>query len=267
VFLWQIFVIRKHHGIIFDLDGTVYCGEQLIPGARETIERMRASAHPLVFVTNAIETVAEHVDKLTRLGIQVSADGIINSALVLVHHLRQEMPHARVFAIADPPLIEQLAPYFQFSEDPNEIDVVIASTDRAFDYRKLTIGFHALRSGARFWATNTDATWPQPGGEIPDAGAIIGALEGCTNRKVEWVSGKPSQLVVQLALERLGRTARECLLVGDSLSSDIAMGQRAGMKTALVLTGVTRRADLDRATIQPDYVLGSLADVPRLLSS
>ena len=82
--------------------------------------------------------------------------------------------------------------------------MVIASTDRAFDYRKLTIGFHALRRGARFWATNTDATWPQPGGEIPDAGAIIGALEGCTSRRVEVVAGKPSQLVVQLALERAG---------------------------------------------------------------
>jgi len=258
--------MNKPHGIIFDLDGTVYRGEQLIPGARETIERVRASAHPLAFVTNAIETVTEHVEKLTRLGIPVHPDEIITSALVLVQHLRREMPHARLFALADPPLIEQLAPYFRFSEDPDEIDVVIASTDRAFDYRKLAIGFHALRRGARFWATNADATWPLPGGEIPDAGAIIGALEGCTNRRVEVVAGKPSQLVVQLALECLGRAACECLVVGDSLYSDIAMGQRAGMQTALVLTGETRRKDLAQSAIQPDAVLESIEEVPGLLS-
>lgn len=251
-------------GVIVDLDGTVYRGGQLIPGARETIERMHRHAHPLVFVTNAIETVAEHVDKLSALGVQASPNEIINSALVLVHHLCREMPGACVFAIGDPPLLEQLAPYFQFSDDPNEIDVVIASTDRAFNYRKLNIAFQALRHGARFWATNADATWPLLGGDIPDAGAIIGALEGCTGRKVEVVAGKPSSLVVEVALERLRRTARECLLIGDSLRSDIAMGKQAGMMTALVLTGVTRRKDLDHAPVKPDYVLESIAEVPRL---
>jgi len=265
--------VDRPRGIILDLDGTIYRGECLIPGARETIERMRRCAHPLVFVTNAIETVAEHVDKLARLGVPVSPNEIINSALVLVHHLRREMPGARVFAISDPPLPEQLAPYFQFSADPNEIDVVIASTDRAFDYRKLSIGFHALRQGARFWATNADPTWPQVGGEIPDAGAVtkvtsvIGALEGCTGRKVEVIAGKPSPLVVEVALERLGRTARECLLIGDSLRSDIAMGKQAEMTTALVLTGVTQRADLLNAPVQPDYVLESIAELTWLFDN
>lgn len=253
-------------GVIFDLDGTVYRGENLIPGARETIERMRERAHPLVFVTNAIETVNEHIAKLARLGIQVAPDEIITAARVLVAHLRATMPRARVFALADPPLIEQLAPHFRFRENPDEIDVVIASVDRAFDYRKLTIGFHALRRGARFWATNADATWPQIGGEIPDAGAIIGALVGCTNRKVEIVTGKPSLLIARAALERLGCPARDCLLVGDSLASDIAMGAHAGMKTALVLTGVTSRADVDRAAIKPDRVLANIAEVPQVFS-
>jgi NagD protein len=263
--MWSSPLVARPRGIIFDLDGTIYRSGQLIPGARETIERMRKGAHPLVFVTNAIEPVTEHVDKLVGLGVPVNPDEIINSALVLVHHLRREMPTARVFAIGDPPLWEQLAPHFRFSEDPSEIDVVIASVDRAFDYRKLNIGFQALRRGARFWATNADPTWPQVGGEIPDAGAIIGALEGCTGRKVEVVAGKPSPLVVQVALERLGRTARECLLIGDSLQSDIAMGKQAGMTTVLVLTGVTARADLECASVQPDYVVESVAEVGRMV--
>lgn len=252
-------------GIIFDLDGTVYRGEQLIPGARETIERMRAQQHPLVFVTNAIETVAEHVDKLARLGVRVTPAEIITAAVAFIDYLRKAMPGACVFALADPVLIEQLAPHVRFSENPDEIEIVIASTDRSFDYRKLTIAFHALKRGARFWATNADATWPQNGTEIPDVGAIIGALEGCTHRKVELVTGKPSRLVAELALARLKRRANECVIVGDSLASDITLGKNAGMKTCLVLTGVTHRAHLNDANVQPDVVINSIADVPDIV--
>jgi len=257
----------RPRGIILDLDGTVYRGTQIIPGARETIERMRKSAHPLVFATNAIETVAEHVDKLTELGVPVSPDEIINSALVLVQRLRREMPGARVFCLGDPPLLEQLAPHFQFSEDPDAIDVVIASTDRTFDFRKLCIGFHALRKGARFWATNAEQTWQQEDDEIPDAGAIIGALEGCSGRKVELIAGKPSPFMAEIALERLGRSARECLLIGDNLTTDIAMGQQVGLTTVLVLTGLTKRTDMERSPVKPDYVLTSIAEVPQLLGN
>lgn len=262
---WSSTLADRRRGIILDLDGTIYRGAQIIPGARETIERMRAFAHPLIFATNAIESVAEHVDKLSGLGILVRPDEIINSAFVLIDRLRREMPGARVFCLSDPPLLEQLAPYFQFSEDPNAIDVVIASTDRTFDFRKLCIGFHALRKGARFWASNAEPTWQQEGDEIPDAGAIIGALEGCSGRKVELVAGKPSPFMAEIALERLDRSARECLLIGDNLTTDIAMGQRVGIPTVLVLTGLTTRADLERAPVKPDYVLESIADVSRLL--
>ena len=257
--------MTRPRGIILDLDGTVYRGERLIPCAREAIEWLRGRGHPLVFVTNAIETQAEHVDKLAGLGVPASHDEIINAPLVLIRHLSRVLPNAVVFPIGDPPLIEQLEPHFHLSENPQEIDVVIASCDRAFDYRKLSIGFQALRRGAHFWATNADPTWPQAGGEIPDAGAIIGALEGCTRRQVELVTGKPSPLVVEVALESVGRSASECLLVGDSLVSDITMGKQAGITTALVLTGVTQRADLDRALIQPDRVLESIAELPRLV--
>jgi HAD superfamily hydrolase (TIGR01450 family) len=207
------------------------------------------------------------VDKLAGLGVPVNPDDIINSPLVLIRHLSRQMPNAIVFPIGDPPLIEQLAPHFRLSENPDEIDVVIASTDRAFDYRKLNIGFQALRRGAHFWATNADPTWPQIDGEIPDAGAIIGALEGCTKRKVEVVTGKPSPLVVEAALERLNRAAHECWLIGDSLNSDILMGKQASIESVLVLTGVVRREDSAHATAQPDHILESIAEVPRLLGN
>jgi arabinose operon protein AraL len=207
------------------------------------------------------------VDKLTGLGVPARPEEIINAPLVLIRHLKRLKPDAIVYPISDLPLIEQLVPHFRLSEDPNRVDVVIASCDRAFDYRKLTIGFQALKRGAWFWATNADPTWPQASGEIPDAGAVIGALEGCTRRKVELVAGKPSPLVVEVALERLGRSAGECLLVGDSLGSDITMGKQAGITTALVLTGVTQRSDLAHAPVQPDYILESIAELTQCVTT
>jgi arabinose operon protein AraL len=259
--------MSRPQGIILDLDGTVYRGDYLIPGARETIAALRRHAHPLVFVTNALESRAEHAAKLIRFNIPVNAEEVVNSTLVLTRYLSRQMPGATVFAIGEPPLLEELAANFRLSEDPDEIDVVVASFDSTFDYRKLNIAFQALRRGARFLATNADATYPVPGGELPNTGAVIGALEGCSQRKVELVVGKPSSLVVEVALERLGRPAGECLIVGDSLESDIVMGHRAGMTTALVLTGITRRAELAHAPVQPDHVLESIAEVSRLLGN
>jgi NagD protein len=253
-------------GVILDLDGTVYLGARLIPGADGVIASLRHQGYSVVFVTNALQSRREHAAKLNRLNIPADPDDVIHAPLVLTRYLHRHMPGASVFAIGEPPLLEELsAAQFRLSEDPAEIDVVVASFDPAFDYRKLTIAFQALRRGARFLATNADATCPVEGGEIPDAAAVIGALEGCSRRKLEQVVGKPSLLVAEAALERLGLAPADCLVVGDSLDVDIAMGHRAGLATALVLTGVSRRADLDGASVQPHYVLESIADLPRLL--
>jgi arabinose operon protein AraL len=106
------------------------------------------------------------------------------------------------------------------------------------------------------------------GGELlPDAGAVIGALEGCSGRKLEMVVGKPSPLAAEVTLERLERPAGECVMVGDNIESDILMGRRAGMTTVLVLSGVTQREDLAHACVQPDYVLESIASLPGLLDN
>ena len=250
-------------GIILDLDGTVYLSHQLIPGARETIAWLRRHSYPVVFVSNKpLESRADYAAKLTQLNIPTPSDEVINSSLVLVRTLSHQMPGASVFAIGEPPLLDELmAAGFRFSEDPEQIDVVIASFDRSFDYQKLNIGFQALQRGARFLATNADATCPVAGGEIPDAGAVIGALEGCSRRQVELVVGKPSPLIVEVALKQLDRPASECLMVGDRLETDILMGQQAGMATILVLTGVTRREHVARYPYQPTHIVESVADI------
>ncbi|MCJ7707175.1 MAG: hypothetical protein MUO38_06100, partial [Anaerolineales bacterium] len=170
-------------GLILDLDGTVCRGETLIAGAREACARLERAGHPMVFATNMTENPSTVAARLSSLGLPTAASQVLTASQMLIDHLARHQPRATVFAIGEPALNQELAAQFRLSEDPAEIDVVVASADPTFDYRKLSIAFHALRRGARFLATNADPTWPTPAGEIPDAGAIIGALEGCTQRR------------------------------------------------------------------------------------
>ena len=254
-------------GFIFDLDGTVYLGENAIPGAPETIAGLRKRGCKVVFLSNKpLQPREVYAEKLTHLGIPTSPDDVINSSLVLSHYLVREMPEATVFVIGEQPLLDEMAAAgLAISDNPKEIDVVIASFDRTFDYRKLNIGYQALRLGARFFATNADRTCPVEGGQIPDAAAVIGALEGCTGRKVELVAGKPSAMIVAMALEQLGVQAQACLMVGDRLETDMLMGVQAGLSTALVLTGVTKRGDVLHSQVRPDFILESISDISSLL--
>jgi HAD superfamily hydrolase (TIGR01450 family) len=258
---------RRLPGLLIDLDGTVCLGEDLIDGAAEAIGEVRRRGHPLVFASNTLEHASVFAARLTRQGIPTRPGEILHVPFVLCHYLRQHAPGAAVFAIGETSLIEQLAPEFHISRDPEVIDVVVASSDLAFDFNKLNTAFQALRRGARFVATNLDPTWPGPNGELPDTGAVIGALEGSTGRRVEAVVGKPSALFAEAALERLGVTAPQAWVVGDSLTSDIAMGRELGMTTVAVLTGVTHPADLAASPMQPDHVIESIADLPALLVS
>lgn len=259
--------VRREPGFILDIDGTIVRGNRAIPGAKEAISKLRRQGHPVVFVTNALESPSEQADRLNTAGVATTSNEIITAPQVLKAYLLQHLPDATLHVISDPPLLEELEQDFRTSEDPNEIDAVVVSCDRNINFHKINIGFQALRNGARFLAVNADATCPLPSGEIPDAGAVIGALEGCSKRKLELVFGKPSHLIIEAALGKLKFSARDCMIVGDSLESDISMGYQAGIATALVLTGVTQRENLALMPFQPDYVLESIADVPALLNS
>jgi HAD superfamily hydrolase (TIGR01450 family) len=143
----------------------------------------------------------------------------------------------------------------------------VVAFDRTLDYRKLNTAYQALVHGARFFSTNADKICPMPGGGIPDAGATIAALEHITGRKVELVAGKPSMLMMQVASQRLGLEPGRILMVGDRLETDIFMGQQAGMQTAAVLSGVTRREDIAVIAHPPDYVFENLRELFDLLLS
>jgi NagD protein len=259
--------MRRFEGYVFDLDGTVYLGERAIAGAPETVRCLREAGCRVAFVSNKpLEPRERYAEKLTRLGIPTDPADVLTSGHVLGRWLAAEAPGARVFVVGEPPLLAELAAFgLRITNDTQRregADFVVAAFDRTFDYGKLNTAFQAIRQGARFVATNADRTCPIEGGEIPDAAAVIGAIEGCTGKKVELVAGKPSPLIIEAGLARMGGLSPEqCLVVGDRLETDVVMAQQAGAASALVLTGVTRREDLSRSSIQPDYVLESVADL------
>jgi NagD protein len=254
---------RFFQGYVFDLDGTVYLGEALLPTAGETLAALRARGLRTIFVSNnPTHAREEYAAKLTRLGVPTSVDDIMTSIRVMVDFLNQRLPGARLFVIGEEPLCAELRKAgFVLTEEAGDVDAVIASFDRTFAYRKLQIGFDALRAGARFFATNPDPYCPVPDGGEPDCAAIIAALEACTGRRVEAVVGKPSRYMIDAALRLLDLPAAECLMTGDRLETDVAMGLEAGMPTALPLTGATTESVLTGSSIRPTYVLSQLRDV------
>jgi hypothetical protein len=165
-------------GYIFDLDGTIYRGNRVTPGACQSVQILRKRGREIVFLSNKpLFSRKAYAEKLCALGIPAQEDEVITSSWVLARELAKEAPEAKVFAIGETPLLDELTRAgLTFTEDPKEIDYVIAAFDRTFDYRKLNIAFQALKRGAHFYATNPDRTCPVEGGEIPDAAAVIAAL-------------------------------------------------------------------------------------------
>ena len=254
---------RFFDGYIFDLDGTVYLGEALLPTAGETLRVLRARGVRTTFVSNNPTHAREdYADKLTRLGVPTPVEDILTSTLVMVDFLKRRMPGARLFVVGEEPLCAELRRGgFELTERARDVDAVIASFDRTFVYRKLQIAFDAIRAGAHFFATNPDPYCPVPGGGEPDCAAIIAAIEACTGARVEAVAGKPSGYMIDAALHLMDLPAANCLMTGDRLETDILMGQEAGMSTALPLTGATPESSLEASSIQPTYVLRTLSDL------
>ena len=257
-------------GFIFDLDGTVYVSDQLIPDADRVIRLIRERGRKVVFLSNKpIQTREDYASKLTRLGIPTPPDEVINSTFVMTNYLKKIAPQARLFVVGEPPFIEELKRAgFQITDVPKEIEYVVVAFDRTFDYGKLNIAFQAIRSGAHFVATNPDRTCPVVGGEIPDCAGMIAAIEAVTEKKVEVIVGKPSPLMIQTVLDVLGLRPEDCILIGDRIETDIRMGKEAGIATGIVLTGVTDEEALKKikhTPSQPDFVFQSIADVENLL--
>jgi arabinose operon protein AraL len=226
------------------------------------IAALRADGRRVAFLSNKpLETREDYARKLTRLGVPAGSDDVVNSSLVLARHLHTLDPGAPVYVIGEPPMLAEMRAHGFEVRDDERVRWVVIAFDRTFSYAKLNTALQAVRRGARLIATNPDRTCPVEGGEIPDCAGMTAAVEAVTGARVEAIVGKPSPIILQVALGGLGVPAAETAIVGDRIDTDIAMGRAAGLRTILVLTGVTRRDDPRLAEPVADHVLASIADL------
>lgn len=256
--------IENYNSFIFDLDGTIYRGNNIIPGADKTINTLKKSGKKIVFISNKTTgSVKDYFEFLTGKGLEIELNEIINSTIVLSNYLNKNHNEEKFFAIGEKIFIDEIiSAGLNYSEKPEEINILLVTLDRTLNYEKLEIAARALERGARFFAANIDDTCPVDNGEVLDAGATISALEKRTHRKLEKNFGKPSQYMMDEVKKRLGDDLSRSLLIGDRLETDIAMGNSFGLDTALVLTGVKNFPNGNQ-DIKPTYLLDSVFDLVR----
>ncbi|MGC5616442.1 HAD-IIA family hydrolase [Georgenia sp. Z1491] len=254
-----------YEAYVFDMDGTIYLGDHLLPGAKRLIEELHRRELPVRFLSNnPTKDPAEYATKLEGLGLPTPVDEIANTVVTTVRWLQAHHPDATVFPIAEPPLLRALdAAGIRRSEDPAEIDIVIASYDRTFDYRKLQIAFDAIWFHERAFliTTNPDRYCPFPGGRgEPDAAGIVAAIEATTGATLQANMGKPEGAMLEAALVGLDVDPSRCMMVGDRLATDIGMAVRTSMASTLVLTGDNTLDDAEAlpAEEQPTFALSRI---------
>lgn len=257
--------IDHYDACVFDLDGTLYLGDEALPDAVETIRALRERGTKVRFLSNnATRSMSAYVEKLQRLGFEAEEAEIVTPVVTTVRWLLAHAPDAVVFPIAPEPVVAALTEAgIATSQDPARIDIVLASYDRTFDYAKLQIAFDAIwfHGRARLMSTNPDRFCPYPGGRgEPDAAAIVAAIEASTGARCERTFGKPDASVLALALNDPSIPPERILMVGDRLATDIAMGATAGVHTALVLTGDSTAAEAAALApeFRPTYVLDGI---------
>ncbi|MFN8048276.1 MAG: HAD hydrolase-like protein [Ancrocorticia sp.] len=253
---------KLYDAYIFDMDGTIYLGDHLLPGAKRLIEGLRALGKPVRFLSNnPTKDPQQYLEKLEKLDIPTPVEEIANTVVTTTRWLKANHPDAVVFPISEEPLKRALAAAgIKMSENPEEIDIVIASYDRAFEYKKLQIAFDAIWFHKRAFliTTNPDRYCPFPGGRgEPDAAAIVAAIEACTGTTCVANMGKPEAIMLGAAIGDLDVDPTNCMMVGDRLMTDIGMAIKTGMASTLLLTGdstLEEAEELDESE-QPTYVL------------
>jgi 4-nitrophenyl phosphatase len=261
--------IRKTRLFILDLDGTVYLGETLIPGARDFIYRLCALHVPYVFLTNNSSRNARHYrDKIARLGIPVTLENIYTSGQATGGYLAKKKPGARIFVIGTKSLVKELASYgLVISEGTGAVDFVVAGFDTELTYAKLRTACNLIDRGVRYIASNPDYVCPIGGKRsIPDCGSICFMIEQATGKK-PYVIGKPRPDMVRQLAQKFAVPVASVTMIGDRLYTDIAAGKNAGAFSVCVLSGEATRRSIHRSSVKPDAVFNSIADLNPLFSA
>ncbi len=255
--------------MIIDLDGVLWLGDAPLPGVHEFFTLLRRRGIGFILASNNATASAQTVQaKLRGMGVEVSPDEVLTSSAATAAYLHELFPSgARIYVVGEAHLKEALTSLgFVLADSAEGVEAVVGSLDRQVTYQMLTEASLAIRAGALFLGTNGDVTYPTERGQAPGTGALLAALQAASGRAPK-IIGKPEPYVYAQALARLGASPEVTLALGDRLETDVLGGQRAGLKVAIVLTGVTRREDLASSPFRPDWVFEGLPDLCRALDS
>ncbi len=246
---------------VIDMDGVIYHGNRLIPGALDFVERLRAGGHKFLFLTNNSQlTPRDLKHKLDQMGVAVDEVAFHTSALATADFLKQQKPGGTAYVIGGAGLTHALYSVGYTLTEHNPDYVVVGDT-RSYDFEKIERAVRLIIKGARFVATNLDLTGPSEHGIQPACGALVAPIELATGRKPYFV-GKPNPLMMRSALRKLEAHSAEAFMVGDRMDTDIVAGYEAGMRTILVLSGVTTREMIDHFPYLPTLVFEDVGHIP-----
>jgi NagD protein len=247
-------------GYLIDMDGVVYKGSQVIPGAQQFIAGLREQGIPFRFLTNNSQRSRRDVAmKLQRMGFEVMAEHIYTCAMATARFLALQKPHGTAFVIGESGLATALHEngYAIVDRDP---DYVVVGEGRTLNFEMVEAALRMILGGAKLIATNLDPTCPTEHGLRPGCGAVVALLEAAAGVRAFSV-GKPSPVMLRAARKVIGLTTDQTIVIGDTMETDILGGVQLGFRTVLVLSGGTRAEDLSRYPYQPDVVIGSIAEL------
>lgn len=261
--------LRAVRAVLFDMDGVIYVGNQLLPAVQEMFDYLEASGRQWLCVTNnASKTPQQFVDKLAEMGVRARPEQILGSAEATAGWLREQVdcnawPNGKIIVMGQEGLQYALTSRgFELTDDPHAATYAVAGINFKLTYEDLARVALAIRAGAKFIGTNSDASYPTERGQLPGAGSILALLSTATGVE-PLVIGKPNRGMFDQAMHRLGVRASETLMVGDRYDTDIRGAIPLGLQTAGILTGVTTRPEWEAANPQPSYIVN---DLPHLLT-
>lgn len=255
--------IKRIRGLILDMDGVLWRGPQAIGDLPGNFERIHSLGLQVVLASNnASKSVTKFLDKLAGFGVELHSDQIINSGVVAAQYLKKRHPDGgRVYVVGEDGLVETLSEAGFSASGKEPVVAVVVGIDRRINYEKIAEAASLVRSGVPFIGTNPDKTFPSPQGLLPGAGSMIASIEAAAGQE-PIIVGKPETEIFEVALERMKISPSDALIVGDRIETDIVCGQRLGLQTALVLSGVST---IDQATAHQPEIDWIGADLKTLL--
>jgi NagD protein len=243
-----------------DMDGVILRGRTLIPGAAEFVQRLRAKDIPFLILTNNSQYTQRDLQvRLSFMGLEVPPEAIFTSALATAQFLDDQRPEGRAYVIGESGLTTALHDIGYVLTDQEPEYVVLGETT-AYSFERITRAIRFVSAGARFIATNPDVMGPGEGGIVPATGAVAALISAATGIKPYFV-GKPNPLMMRTALRTISAHSENSVMIGDRMDTDIVAGLESGLRTILVLTGVTTREQVERFPYRPTWIKESVAEI------